>query len=80
MKTSSAFKILSGVVLAAVLLYFGVQIYRYAANPFSTTLTYETTADDSVALTGWIVRDEESFHSDATTLTQSDIDTYGLGE
>ena len=71
MKTSPAFKILSGVVLAAVLLYFGVQIYRYAANPFSTTLTYETAADDSVSLTGWIVRDEESFHSDAATLTHS---------
>ncbi|MBQ6116587.1 MAG: hypothetical protein IJL08_04595 [Oscillospiraceae bacterium] len=71
MKSSSAFKILAGVVLAAVLFYFGVQIYRYAANPFTTTLTYETTADDSIAVTGWIVRDEETFHSDAATLTHS---------
>ncbi|MBE6989756.1 MAG: hypothetical protein E7426_03290 [Ruminococcaceae bacterium] len=74
MKSSPAFKILSAVVLAAVVLYFGVQIYQYFASPFSTTLTYEAVAEDSIPLTGWIVRDEETFHSDAMTLT------HALGE
>lgn len=74
MKSSPAFKILSGVILAAVVLYFGIQIYRYYANPFSTTLTYQATAEDSIPMTGWIVRDEETFHSDAATVT------HALGE
>ena len=71
MKSSPAFKILSGVILAAVVLYFGIQIYRYYTNPFSTTLTYQATAEDSIPMTGWIVRDEETFHSDAATVTHS---------
>jgi len=69
MKSSPAFKILSVVILAAVVLYFGVQIYHYLANPFSTTLTYEADAEDSIAVTGWVVRSEETFHADAVTLT-----------
>jgi hypothetical protein len=69
MKSSPAFKILSAVVLAAVVLYFGVQIYQYLTNPFSTTLTYEAVADDSISVNGWVVRQEETFHSDAATLT-----------
>jgi len=71
MKSSPAFKILSGVVLAAVVLYFGIQIYRYYANPFSTTLTYQASAEESIPMTGWLVRDEETFHSDAATVTHS---------
>jgi hypothetical protein len=46
MKSSRAFKILSIVMLAAVVLYFGVQIYQYLANPFATTLTYEAEAEN----------------------------------
>ena len=71
MKSSPAFKILSGVVLAAVVLYFGVQIYRYYTNPFSTTLTYQATSEDSIPMTGWLVREEETFHSDAATVTHT---------
>jgi hypothetical protein len=71
MKTSPAFKILSGVVLAAVVLYFGIQIYRYYTNPFSTTLTYQASAEDSIPMTGWLVREEETFHSNAATVTHS---------
>lgn len=71
MKSSPAFKILSGVVLAAVVLYFGIQIYRYYSNPFSTTLTYQASAENSIPMTGWLVRDEETFHSDAATVTHS---------
>ena len=59
MKTSPLFKILSVVVLAAVLLYFGVQISQYLSNPFSTTLAYEYIADDSVETAGLLVRTEQ---------------------
>lgn len=69
MKASSSFKILSAVVLCAVFLYFAVEIYRYWENPFSTTLTYDSAAEDSISLTGWVVRQEESFHADAATVT-----------
>ncbi|MBQ7485038.1 MAG: hypothetical protein IJT78_00230 [Oscillospiraceae bacterium] len=71
MKSSFSFKLLSAVVLAAVVLYFVVEIYQYLDNPFSTTLTYESAAEDSISLTGWIVRREESFHADAATVTHS---------
>lgn len=71
MKSSPAFKILSGVILAAVVLYFGIQIYRYYANPFSTTLTYQASAEESIPMTGWLVREEETFHSNAATITHS---------
>ncbi len=82
MKSSPAFKILSVVVLAAVVLYFGVQIYQYLANPFSTTLAYEASADDSIAINGWVVRDEETFHADAATLTHplSEGQKVGFGQ
>ena len=69
MKSSSSFKILAVVVLAAVVLYFGVEIYRYLDNPFSTTLTYDSAAEDTIPLAGWLVRDEESFHADAAAVT-----------
>lgn len=69
MKSSRAFKILSAVMLAAVVLYFGVQIYQYLANPFATTLAYEAESNDSISVTGWVVREEEIFHSDAVTMT-----------
>ena len=71
MKSSFSFKLLSAVVLAAVVLYFVVEIYQYLDNPFSTTLTYESAAEDSISLTGWIVRREESFHANAATVTHT---------
>ena len=71
MKSSSAFKVLSGVILAAVVLYFGAQADRYFTNPFSTTLTYQASSEDSIPMTGWLVREEETFHSDAATVTHS---------
>ena len=71
MKTSPSFKILSGVVLAAVVLYFGIQIYRYYTNPFSTTLTYQASVENSIPMTGWLIREEETFHSNAATVTHS---------
>ncbi|MBQ2061108.1 MAG: hypothetical protein II458_00315 [Oscillospiraceae bacterium] len=82
MKSSPAFKILSVVVLAAVVMYFGIQIYQYLANPFSTTLAYEATADDSISVNGWVVREEEVFHSDAATLTHplSEGQRVGYGQ
>lgn len=69
MKMSPIAKILSAVLLVATVLYFGVEIYRYYSNPFSTTLTYNADAEDGIALSGWIVRQEEVFHADAAAVT-----------
>ena len=60
MKSSSAvFRALSIALLAAVVLYFGVQGCRYLTDPYSTTLAYRSSSEESISLTGWLVRDEE---------------------
>ena len=45
MKSSSTpiFKILSAVILTAVVVYFAVQAYRYFSDPINTTLVYTST-------------------------------------
>ena len=70
MKSSSTpiFKILSAVILAAVVVYFAVQAYRYFSDPINTTLVYTSTEEITVELNGYLVRSEETFHSDAGTL------------
>ncbi len=68
MKSSPAFKLLSIAVLAAIVVYFGVQVYQYFSDPFATTLVYASDTEDAVDLDGWIVCDEETFHYDSGTL------------
>ena len=82
MKTSPIAKLLSAVGLLAIVLYFGIQIYQYLSNPFSTTLAYDAAAEDSIPLSGWIVREEEVFHVDATTVTHplDDGEKAGYGQ
>ena len=47
MKSSSAvFRALSIALLAAVVLYFGVQGCRYLTDPYSTTLAYRSSSED----------------------------------
>lgn len=71
MKSSSAvFRALSIALLAAVVLYFGVQGYRYLTDPYSTTLAYRSSSEESISLTGWLVRDEEPLQGPSGTLQQ----------
>ena len=59
MKTSPIFKILSVAVLVAVVLMFGIQSYRYVTDPFTTTLAYNSQAEETIPVNGWLVRQEE---------------------
>lgn len=72
--TTSIFKILSAVMLGAVLLYFGVQVYRYFTESINTTPVYTSSEEEVIEINGYLIRDEETFHSDAATLD------HALGE
>ena len=72
MKASTPiFKILSVALLAAVVVYFVVQGYRYVSDPINTTMAYTSTEEITVEVNGYLVRDEETFHSDAGTLSHA---------
>ncbi len=58
MRSTPIFKILSAAVLAAVVLLGGIQIYRYANDPLSTTLAYHATVSDTIEADGWVIRQE----------------------
>ena len=69
-RSSQALRILPLVVLAAVLLYFSLQIYNYFADPLTTTLVYESQAEDVVVLDGWLVRTEETLPAQSGTINR----------
>lgn len=52
----------------AVAVYFGVQAWRYLANPQTTTLVYAYAGEDSLAVSGWFVRDEQVVDCSETLL------------
>ncbi|MBR5571662.1 MAG: hypothetical protein IKV99_03370 [Oscillospiraceae bacterium] len=68
MKTTPIFKILSAAVLLAVVFYFAVQGYHYFSDPINTTFVYASHEWEAIETEGFLVRDEETFHSDMTTL------------
>ena len=83
MKASTPiFKILSVAVLVAVVLYFGVQLRNYLSDPISTTLVYAATAEDTIPINGYLVRQEETFSSSAKTLSheQAEGAKVGIGQ
>ena len=84
MKSSSTpiFKILSVVVLAAAAIYFAVQAYWYFSDPINTTLVYASSEEMVLEMTGYLIRDEETFHSDAATLGHAlgEGDRVGKGQ
>ncbi len=68
MKTTPIFKILSAAILLAVVFYFAVQGYHYFSDPINTTFVYASHEWDAIETEGYLVREEETFHSDMTTL------------
>lgn len=46
-------------LLLAVLAYFGVQGYRYLVDPETTTLVYRYRSEQSIAVRGYVVRNEQ---------------------
>lgn len=69
-RSSPLMKILPIAVLAAVLVYFAVQLYNYLSDPVSTTLVTEGQAEDTIALNGWLLRDEEVLPAQSGTLSR----------
>ena len=63
-------KILPIAVLAAVLIYFAVQLYNYLSDPVTTTLVTEGQAEDTIPLNGWMVRDEEPLAAQSGTISR----------
>lgn len=43
---------------------------RYLTDPYSTTLAYRSSSEESISLTGWLVRDEEPLQGPSGTLQQ----------
>lgn len=76
------FKILSAALLAAAALYFGVQVYRYFSDAINTTPVYFSSEEETVELNGYLVRQEETFHSDTVTLSHAlgEGDRVGKGQ
>ena len=69
-KTSPLMKILPIAVLTAVLVYFAVQLYNYLSDPVNTTLVVAGQAEDTIALNGWLLRDEEVLPAQNGTLSR----------
>ena len=81
-RSSPLMKILPIAVLAAVLFYFAVQLYNYLSDPVSTTLVTEGQAEDTIALNGWLLRDEEVLPAQSGTLSRErqEGDRVGVGQ
>ena len=81
-KTSPLMRILPFAVLAAVLVYFAVQLDNYLSDPVTTTLVTEGQAEDTIALNGWLVRDEEVLPAQSGTLSrvQQEGQRVGVGQ
>ncbi len=69
MKTKSLSTKLIFVFLSlAVAAYFGVQVFHYFLDPQTTTLVYAYSSEDAIAVTGWVVRDEQVIECSETLL------------
>ncbi len=81
-KTSPLMKILPTAVLAAVLVYFAVQLYNYLSDPVNTTLVVAGQAEDTIALNGWLLRDEEVLPAQNGTLSRvrQEGERVGVGQ
>ena len=56
---SIGLRLLSALLFLVVLVYFGVQGWRYLDDPLVTTLAYPYQVEMTVELSGWVVRTEE---------------------
>ena len=81
-KTSPLMKILPIAVLAAVLVYFAMQLYNYLSDPVNTTLVVAGQAEDTIALNGWLLRDEEVLPAQNGTLSRvrQEGERVGVGQ
>ena len=64
-RSSFVSKLLTPVITLLVLAYFGYQIYGYVSDPFSATLAYTYQVEDTVDISGYVVRQEQVLTGDA---------------
>ena len=57
-KRSIGLRLLTALLFLVVLVYFGVQGWRYLDDPLITTLAYPYQVEMTVELSGWVVRNE----------------------
>ena len=57
--TSFSTKLITILLLLAVIGYFGVQGYRYATDPETTSIVYRYRSEQSIAVRGYVVRAEQ---------------------
>ena len=70
-RSSPLLKVLPIAVLAAVLLYFAAQVYSYFADPLTITMVYESQAEDTLSMDGWLVRTEEPLPGQSGTVSRA---------
>lgn len=67
-RSTPIFKILAAFVVLGVLSVLGIQVWQKAANPQVITRVYYAQSEQTVPVEGWIVRQEECFHTESGTL------------
>ncbi len=83
MKEGTKFtKLVTLILLAGVLLYLGIDAFQRLPDPFTTTVAYQDTLDDSLDLVGVIVREEETLsgNSDIVNVVVSEGARVAVGE
>lgn len=80
--TSLSTKLITVLLLLAVLAYFGVQGYRYFTDPETTALVYHYRSEQSVAVRGYVVRSEQVIDCAETLLelTHAEGERVGQGD
>ena len=63
-------KLLMAAVTLGIFAYFGIQVYRYMDDPMLTTLAYTYQVEDSVEISGCMVRQEQVLTGDGGGLMQ----------
>lgn len=61
MKSGSlAMRLVFATILLAVIAYFGISLAFYLMEPYKTTVAYQYISENAVAVSGYVVRDEEA--------------------
>ena len=63
-------KVLMIAVTLALAAYFGIQAVQYFSDPLTTTLAYNYRVEDSLSLSGYVVREEQVLPSESSGLLQ----------
>lgn len=78
--TSVSTKIITILLLLAVIGYFAVQGYNYFVSPETTTLVYRYHSERSIALRGCVVRDEQVVDCNETLIELKHAEGERVGQ